>query len=66
MYSYKSLISINNLNQYLVSFACSDCIGGLSTCGGSQRYGFVLLTTKVCARSSEYVFEGSFGHLYNL
>ena len=30
---------------------------------GSWRYGFVLFTTEVCVRSSEYVFEDSFGHL---
>ena len=35
-------------------------VGGLSTYGD----GFVLCTTEVCVRSGEYVFEGSFGHLY--
>ena len=39
-------------------------IGGLGTCGGSRRHGSVLFTTEVCVRSSEHVFEGSFGHLY--
>ena len=52
MYLYKSLFSINKLNQNLVSFACSHCVGGLGTCGGSQRYVFVLFTTEVCVRSS--------------
>ena len=30
----------------------------------SRRHGSVLFTTEVCVRSSEHVFEGSFGHLY--
>ena len=64
MYLYKSLFKINKLNQNLVSFACSHCVRGLSTCGGSQKYGFVLFTTEVCIRSSEYVFKGSFSHLH--
>ena len=55
---------MNKLSENLVSFACSDCVGGLGTCGGSQRYEFVLFTTEVCVRSSKYVVEGSFGHLY--
>jgi len=32
MYLYKSLFSINKLNQNLVSFACSHCGAGLGTC----------------------------------
>ena len=64
MYLYKSLFSINKLNQILVSFACFHCVEGLGTCGGSWRYGFVLFTREVCVRSSKYVFEGSFGYLY--
>ena len=64
MYLYKSLFKINKLNQNLVSFACSHCVRGLSTCGGSQKYGFVLFITEVCVRSSEYVFKGSFSHLH--
>ena len=48
----KSLFSINKLNQNLVLFARSQCVRDLGICGGSRRYGF------------EYVFEGSFGHLY--
>ena len=42
MYLYKSLFSINKLNQILVSFACFHCVEGLGTCGDSWRYGFVL------------------------
>ena len=67
MYIYKSLFSINKLNQNLVSFACSHCVGGLGICGGSRRYGFVQEPSNrllVCVRSGEYVLEGSFGHLY--
>ena len=58
------MFSINKLSENLVSFACSHCVGGLGTCGGSRRYEFVLFTTEVCVRSSKYVFEGSFGHLF--
>ena len=64
MYLHKSLFVINKLNQNLASFACSQCVGSLGTCGGSRRYGFVIFTTEVCVRSSEYVFKGSFGHFY--
>ena len=68
MYLYKSLFSINKLNQNLVLFACSHCGAGwvhaFDSREGSQRYGFVSFTKEVCVRSSEYVFKGSFGHLY--
>jgi len=40
MYLYKSLFSINKLNQNLVSFACYHC----GAREGSQRYGFVSFT----------------------
>ena len=55
-YLYKSLFSINKLNQNLVSFACSHC----GAREGWRRYGFVSFSKEVCVPSSEYVFEGSF------
>ena len=46
MYLYKSLFSINKLNQNLVSFACSHCVGGLETCGG-YRIDFTRVTNRL-------------------
>ena len=70
MYLYKSLFSINKLNQNLVLFACSHCGGGwvhaFDSREGLWRYGFISFTKEVCvrSRSGEYVFKGSFSHLY--
>ena len=51
----KSLFLTIKLNQNLISFACSHCVGGFGTCRVSWRYGFVLFTTEVCVRSSRVV-----------
>ena len=49
MYLYKSLFKINKFNQNLVSFACSHCVRGLSTCGGSQKYMGLFYLQRLCS-----------------